>query len=260
MKIEQTQNPEQGESVADLTHSEFSYSVRELPEHERPRARLLEHGAPYLSMPEILSILIGTGQEGLSSTALSINLLKTLTEDDRDIFKALQSATPEELMQVHGIGEAKAALILAALELGKRVFQPPPSKGTVVDNPAVAAAALSPALMWATEERFAVVMLDIKNRILGHKVITLGTASETLVHPVEIFRAILRSGAVQAIVAHNHPSGSLDPSSNDILVTKDLLKASQVIRIPILDHLIIGSGGFISLRETSTLWQEFEQY
>lgn len=244
----------------DLSKSAFQgYSVRDLPENERPRSRLLELGSQYLSMPELLSVLIGSGQDGLSSTELAFCLLKELTEGDRDVFKVLRSITSEELQQVHGIGEAKASTILAAIELGKRVFQPAPANGTILDNPGTAVAFLSQDLMWATEEKFAVLMLDIKNRVLGHKIISVGSPTETIASPAEIFRVILKAGAVRGIVAHNHPSGSVEPSPEDLKLTETLLEAAKVINVPILDHLILGSGNFLSIRQTSTIWDRDAQ-
>ena len=126
----------------------------------------------------------------------------------------------------------------------------------MVDDPSVAAAALSHELMWQSQERFAVLFLDIKHRILGMKVITIGTATETLAHPRDIFREVLRHGATRVIIAHNHPSGNLEPSQEDIHLTRQLLEAANLLGVPILDHLILGNGDFSSLRQTTSLWQE----
>jgi DNA repair protein RadC len=166
----------------------------------------------------------------------------------------LRDVSARELMEIPGIGEAKATTILAAIELGKRVLQSRPPEKTVVDDPSVAAAALSHELMWQAQERFAVLFLDIKHRILGTKVITIGTATETLAHPRDIFKEVIKQGATRAIVAHNHPSGSLEPSQEDIHLTRQLIEAASILGIPILDHLILGNGDFCSLRQTTSLW------
>ncbi len=102
-------------------------------------------------------------------------------------------------------------------------------------------------------------MLDSKNRIMAQRIVTIGTATETIAHPRDIFREVLRSGAVKVIVAHNHPSGSVDPSPEDIALTRQLLQASQFLSIPLLDHLILGNGNYNSLRETTALWAEFAE-
>ncbi|MFN8800413.1 MAG: RadC family protein, partial [Pseudanabaena sp.] len=130
---------------------------------------------------------------------------------------------------------------------------------TEVTDPAIAAAALSQDLMWQPQERLAVVMLNNKNRIIAQRVITIGTATETLAHPRDIFREVLKSGAVRLIVAHNHPSGNTTPSPEDINLTRQLLEAARMLSIPLLDHLILGNGTFSSIREVSTLWKEVPQ-
>jgi DNA repair protein RadC len=162
-------------------------------------------------------------------------------------------------MEIPGVGPAKATTILAAIELGKRAFLSRPSDGTVIDSPMSAAAALSQDLMWQNQERFAVLLLDVKNKLLGTKVITIGTATETLASPRDIFREVIRQGATRVIVAHNHPSGSLEPSEADIELTRQLLAGAELLAIPILDHLILGNGNHQSLREITTLWDNCSQ-
>jgi DNA repair protein RadC len=102
-------------------------------------------------------------------------------------------------------------------------------------------------------------MLDVKNRLLGTKVITVGTATETLIHPREIFREVIKQGATRLIVAHNHPSGSLEPSPEDIKLTELLLQGAQYLQIPVLDHLILGNGEHQSLRQITDLWDRYPQ-
>ena len=237
-----------------------TYQVRitDMPSSERPRERLLSHGAKSLATAELIAILLGTGQGAgkLSAVGLGQYILQALGQNRKDAMGGLRDASAQELMQIPGVGPAKATAILAAIELGKRVLQARPSDKTVVDDPSVAAAALSHELMWQSQERFAVLFLDIKHRILGTKVVTVGTATETLAHPREIFREVIRQGATRAIVAHNHPSGNTEPSQEDIVLTRQLLEASQILGIPLLDHLILGNGDFASLRQTTSIWQE----
>lgn len=145
------------------------------------------------------------------------------------------------------------------MELGKRVFQSRPGEQTIIDNPALAAAVLSADLMWQPTERFAVLLLDVRHRLLASHVVTVGTATETLAHPREIFREAVRRNASRLIIAHNHPSGNLSPSQMDLDLTKQILQAGQVMGIPVLDHLILGNGNYQSLREITSLWQEVPQ-
>ncbi|AHB88353.1 DNA repair protein RadC [Thermosynechococcus sp. NK55a] len=244
----------------------MSYSLRvaDLPVGDRPREKLLSQGARYLSSAELLAILLGTGQGAgkLSAVGLGQFILKQLGErsgDSADAVSALRDITPEELMAIPGVGPAKATTILAAVELGKRVFQSRPGEQTIIDSPALAAAVLGADLMWQPTERFAVLLLDVRHRVLGSHVITVGTATETLAHPREIFREAVRRNASRLIIAHNHPSGNLSPSQADLDLTKQILRAGQLMEIPVLDHLILGNGDYQSLREMTSLWQEVPQ-
>ncbi|MBD0269044.1 MAG: DNA repair protein RadC [Cyanobacteria bacterium Co-bin8] len=239
----------------------MTYHVRvmDMPSSERPRERMQSYGAKSLAAAELLAILLGTGTGKISAVGLGQLILHEMGQNQRDPLAMLREVSLHDLTNVRGIGPAKAATILAAVELGKRVLQTKPLEKTVVDDPAIAAAALSHEMMWQAQERFAVLLLDIKHRLLGTKVITIGTATETLAHPREIFREVIRQGAVRCIVAHNHPSGSLEPSPEDINLTRQLLSGAQVLGVPVLDHLIIGNGDFRSLRQTTALWQECPQ-
>jgi DNA repair protein RadC len=232
-----------------------------MPASERPRERLISQGSKSLATAELIAILLGTGQGPgkLSAVGLGQYLLQELGKHQRDPLSVLRDISVPELTCVPGIGEAKATTILAAIELGKRVFQSRPADRTVIDDPAVAAAALSHDLMWQSQERFAVLLLDVKHRLLGTQVITIGTATETLAHPREIFREVLRQSATRLIVAHNHPSGNVEPSQEDLTLTRQLLAGAQFLGIPLLDHLILGNGNFLSLRQTTNLWNECPQ-
>ena len=237
----------------------YNLRVKDMPRDQRPRERLIAYGAKNLSLAELLAILMGTGLcrgQRLSAVNLGQYLLNELAQEGASALDALRQVTPQELMTVPGVGPAKAATILAALELGKRVLHSRPADRTVVDEPGVAAAALSQDLMWQANERFAIALLDVKHRLLGTKVISLGTATETLAHPREIFREVIKQGATRVIVAHNHPSGVLDPSEADMALTRQLLQAASILDIPLLDHLILGNGDFMSLRQTTDLWKE----
>lgn len=232
-----------------------------MPANERPRERLMTCGSKNLATAELIAILLGTGQGSgkLSAIGLGQYILQELGRHQRDPLSVLREVSIPELTKISGVGPAKATTILAAIELGKRVYQSRPAEKTIVDDPAIAAAALSHDLMWQPQERFAILLLDVKHRLLGTQVITIGTATETLAHPRDIFREVLKSGATRAIVAHNHPSGSLEPSNEDIHLTRQLLAGAQFLGIPILDHLILGNGDFTSLRQTTNLWNECPQ-
>jgi DNA repair protein RadC len=244
----------------------MTYSLRivDMAVSERPRERLLSHGTRHLSTAELIAILLGTGQGGqgegkLSAVGLGQFILQTVGKDFNDPVAGLQNVSAQELMKIPGVGPAKATTILAAIELGKRAFcARPPDKAEITD-PSVAVAALSHDLMWQTQERLAILMLDNRNRIVAQRTMTIGTATETLAHPRDIFREVLKSGAIKLIVAHNHPSGNTDPSPEDIALTRQLLEAARFLNIPLLDHLILGNGDYKSIREATNLWQEYPQ-
>jgi len=239
----------------------YCLRIADLPTSERPRERLMTHGPKTLATSELIAILLGTGQGPgkLSAVGLGQYILQELGKHQRDPLIMLREVTPSELMEIPGVGPAKATTILAAIELGKRTFLCRPSDGMLMDSPQAAAAALSQDLMWQMQERFAILLLDIKNRLLGTRIITIGTATETLASPREIFREVIRQGATRVIVAHNHPSGSLEPSEQDIELTRQLLAGAALLDISLLDHLILGNGTHQSLREITTLWNDSPQ-
>lgn len=239
----------------------YHLRVADLPTGDRPREKLLENGARYLSSAELLAILLGTGQGPgkLSAIGLGQHILKHLNQGKGEDAGVLQNITAAELMAISGVGPAKATAILAAIELGKRVLQARPPEYTIISDPSLAAATLAQDLMWQDTERFAVLLLDVRHRLLGTHVISIGSATETIAHPREIFREVIRRGANRLIIAHNHPSGNLTPSTEDLQLTRQLLQAGQFLALPILDHLILGDGDYCSLRQTTALWQEYPQ-
>lgn len=239
----------------------YCLRVLDLPVDERPRERLMAMGPQSLATAELIAILLGTGQGPgkLSAVGLGQLLLQELGQHQQEPLSILRDIQMQELMTIPGIGPAKAANILAAVELGKRVFYGRSRDRQVVDSPEAAAMVLTPDLMWQSQERFAVLLLNGKNHLLGTQVITIGTATETLAHPRDIFRSVIRQGATRVIVAHNHPSGNVEPSPEDIHLTEKLLTGAQFLDIPLLDHLILGSGQFRSLRQTTALWDAYPQ-
>ncbi len=241
----------------------MTYSLRiiDLPSTERPRERLLAHGVKHLKNAELIAILLGTGQGPgkLSAIGLGEYILSQLGQHQRDPLERLRDICPQELMNIPGIGPAKATAILAAVELGQRACILRPPDRAIIDTPQMAVNALSQELANSAQERFAILLLDVKNRLLGTQLITIGTATETLAPPREIFREILRQGAIKTIVAHNHPSGNTAPSQADIELTRQLLAGAKLLGVPLLDHLILGHNDWTSLRETTKLWEECPQ-
>ncbi|RMF25325.1 MAG: JAB domain-containing protein [Cyanobacteria bacterium J083] len=239
----------------------YNLRIADMPASERPRERLLSVGAKNLTTAELLAILLATGQgKGkLSAVGLAQHLLNQLSQHQREPLDVLRELTPQELMTTPGIGLAKATTILAAIELGKRTFQFRPNEKALIDSPETAAMVLGKELMWQNQEKFAALLLDSQNCLISMQIITIGIATETVVHPREIFRQAIKQGAIKLIVAHNHPSGNLEPSKDDIEITRQLLQGAEFLNIPLLDHLILGNGKHQSLRISTSLWEQYPQ-
>lgn len=231
------------------------FRAKDLPREERPCNQVLEYGARNRSTAELIAVLLSYGHGSKSATEIAQTLLAHLeTTTEEGAMRALRHISAEELQTIEGIGPSKAAAVMAAVELGKRVYAPGPAKGTIVDDPSVAAAAFTQDLMWEPKERFGVLHLNIKHRIIGRSIISVGSATETVAHPRDIFRTAIQKDAARIVVAHNHPSGSTEPSSEDLALTRQLLEGGRMLGLPVLDHLILGSGQYTSLRQTTSLW------
>jgi DNA repair protein RadC len=263
----QDESPDIDLSQHDLGSEGYSYAkiarsaalrVKELPVSERPRERLLQQGASTLSNAELLAILLGTGNGylGLSSVDLGQVILQQLSQSGAAVERSLQQVSVQSLTQIAGVGEAKATAIVAAIELGRRVWSVSPRMGESIDDPALASQVLAADLMYQSEERFAVLFLDIKHRLMGKQVVSIGTISETYAAPTEVFREAIRIAAPRIIVAHNHPSGDITPSPDDCKLTEQLIQAGELLQVKVLDHLVLGDGTFHSLRQSSLLWNE----
>ena len=244
-----------GQAPANYSSSDRTTgNTKKLPVDETPEGRLLRYGAKRLSGIELLSVVIGGDSEKARQSATDI--IRELDITDTGYMGTLRNLRIQELELFSGIGQAKAMRIIAAVELGKRAFNDYAPKGAVVDDPAVAAKVLANQMMWQTQEKFAVVCLNTHHSVIGSEIISKGSATETIAHPRDIFTTALKMGATRLVIAHNHPSGELTPSKEDIELTKQLLKCSDMMGIPLLDHLILGNGDWSSLRTVTKLWNE----
>lgn len=218
-------------------------TMKDLPESERPRERLIQHGPGVLSTAELLAILLRTGRRGENALHLAHRVLQTCGG-----LAGLARTPTHELARIPGIGLAKAAQIQAALELGRRVAAATPGERPQVRS-AHDAYLLLADMADLEQETLRVLLLDTRGRVLAIPTIYVGNVNTTLVRPAEIFREAIRRNAVSMIIAHNHPSGDSTPSPEDIALTRDLVAAGQLLGIRVLDHLIIGRGQYTSLRE-----------
>lgn len=220
----------------------MSKSIHDIPEADRPREKLLRKGAAALSDQELLAVLLGKGTRDMDVMKLAGKLARLIDEKGLDV-KA------EDLSQFAGVGDAKATLILAAIEFARRRIKP---EGAKIVTPAD----LLPHVRHYADrkqEHFLCASINGANEILNIRVISIGLIDRSPVHPREVFADALADRASAVIVAHNHPAGSLDPSSSDVEVTKQLKAAGDVVGITLLDHIIFNRSGYFSFLEAGRL-------
>lgn len=227
-------------SVASAPHvSNISNTLRALDANQWPREKMGREGAAALSNQELLAVLFGRGQRGKDVLALAGEVTLYLE-------RATEPPTLPELCKIHGVGHGKACQILAALELSRRFLTR--RYRVRVRKPADALPHLA-SLRGRRQECFVVLTLDGGHQVIRAHEITVGLANQSQVHPRETFACALEDRAVGILAAHNHPSGSLDPSAEDLVSTRRLSDAGRLLGIPLLDHLIVTGEGFTSLRE-----------
>jgi len=222
--------------------------IKTLPEEDRPRERLFRDGAEALADAELLAIIIAVGNDRESSKRLAERLLAL------GGLRYLMDATVQELMEIRGIGKAKAAQIKSAVELGLRLSAERVSLcRTVIKTPDDAANLLMARMRYGDREEFRAILLNTKNQVLSIQTVSIGTTNSSLAHPREMLRAALKHGAVAVILAHNHPSGDLTPSRDDISTTERLRDVGDMLGIEVLDHIIVGNNRYLSFREQGLL-------
>lgn len=222
-------------------------TIKDLPEDLRPRERMVTFGVQALSNAELLAILLRTGNPQETALELAQRLLS-----QPGGLRYLAEASLEELKSQKGIGLAKAAQIKAAIELGRRLAAFRPER-PLIQNPADAAYILMDEMRYLDREHFRTISLNTKNRVLAIDNVAVGSLNSSYVHPREVFKGPVRRSAAAVILVHNHPSGDPAPSLEDIQVTRRLVEAGKVLGIEVLDHLILGDGSFISMKEKGLL-------
>jgi DNA repair protein RadC len=215
-----------------------------MPVEERPRERLIHFGAEALSNQELLAILLRTGTARESALSLAGRILSSVGG-----LKDLAQATIQQLSTVNGVGPAKAVEIRAAVELGKRICTLTDDARPTIRSPADASQLLMSELRFQAKEHFRALLLDAKNQVIRILPISVGSLTESIVHPRELFREAIRYSSAALIVAHNHPSGDPTPSPEDIATTRRLIEVGRIVGIELLDHVILGDGRFVSLKE-----------
>ncbi len=223
----------------------MSPTIREWPADERPRERLASQQPAALATRELLAILVGVGSPGRSSIDVAAELLDVYEGS----LRRLARADAAEITSVRGIGEARAARIVAAMELGRRLAAEDGRTTRRVRGPGDVFRRLGPKLRDCRQEEFWAIYLDTQNRICLERRLTVGLLNSSLVHPREVFAPAIARAAASIIVVHNHPSGDPEPSAEDFAVTAQLMEAGCLLGIPVRDHVILGDSSFVSLAE-----------
>lgn len=227
-----------------MAEESYSPTIKEMPEGERPRERLQHYGAGALSTAELLAIILRTGVGGENVVRLAERLLAQF-----DGLPGLATATFAEICQVRGMGEAKVTQVKAALELGRRLLVSAPHERPVIRSPADVAHLVGAEMAFLPQEEFWVLHLDTRNRVTRVHRLYRGSLNQAAVRVGEVFRSAIRDNAAAIIAVHNHPSGDPTPSPQDVAITRALVEAGKLLEVELLDHVIVGQGRYVSLKE-----------
>lgn len=219
--------------------------IKELPREERPVEKSLIQGVSVLSNPELIAVLLGSGTRDKSAIRIAEEIISA---DSRGI-SYLAESVPEELMSITGVGEKKAARLMAAVELGKRISSYPREKKINCDTSGDIASLFMEDMRYLKKEHLKVLLLDVRLGLIGQVTVSIGELSGAPVNPREVFNPAIRKSAAAICLVHNHPSGNPEPSEADIAVTHRILESGDILGIKVVDHIIIGDGVYTSLKE-----------
>lgn len=225
------------------------YTIMELPVEDRPREKLLLHGPSSLTNSELIAILLRVG----STKDTAIGLAQKILNYEEKGLKNLMGTGPEFLCEFHGVSGAKAAQVLAAVELGKRVARLEPEKKYKISSPGDVSLYLMDDMRYLKKEHFKTVLMDTKNQIIDIVTVSIGNLNSSIVHPREVFVEAVKKSSASMILVHNHPSGDTKPSREDISITERLIEAGDIMGIKVLDHIIIGDGSYLSFKEENII-------
>lgn len=218
--------------------------IKELPKFARPREKLFEKGPNALKDHELLAILLRTGYKGKNAIEIAKRILTTTKLEN------LSKLSPVELSKLKGVGKSRASTISAGIALSRRIFNV--DKDIVIITPEDVVKAVS-FLRHKMKEYLVVLYLNARNQLIKSEIISVGTLTENTIHPREVFYPAIKNHAAQIILIHNHPSNSLSPSIEDVNLTKNIIKAGKILGIDVIDHIILGSENFVSLKEENII-------
>lgn len=227
---------------------EKSLKIMDLPKNERPRERLARYGADALSNAELLAVILRTGTKKENVITMCNKLIK-----ETGGLNGLLNMNLDEFMELHGIGKAKATQLVAISELSKRFKSYKTGDDYKITQPKEAADYVMEDMKSLNVEHLKVIMLNTKNIVMAVSDVSVGSLNSSIVHPREVFCQAIKKRSASIIICHNHPSGDPTPSNEDLNITKRLKECGKIIGIELLDHLIIGNGVYISLKEKGIL-------
>jgi DNA repair protein RadC len=219
--------------------------IREWPVRERPRERLRTVGAAALSARELLAILVGSGSEGRTAVDVAGDLLVAADGS----LRRLAALPAVRLERIPGVGAAVSARVTAALELGRRLAREGPAARTRIGGPRDVFERCAPTMRDLAHEEFRVLLLNTQHAVTHEVTVTRGVLDGSVVHPREVFKQAIVESAAAILLVHNHPSGDPTPSAEDRAVTSQLSSAGEILGIPVLDHVVIGDGRYVSFVE-----------
>ena len=222
--------------------SKVKKTIKELPEFERPREKLIKKGPKALKKEELLAILLRTGLKGKNAVEVAKDILEKYGD------KKLLDVSYEELRNMRGVGLTKAVQILAAIELGSRLFKEKSEKEVYINSPQDVVKETEH-IKENKKENFVVLYLDARNKLIYKETVSNGSLNANLVHPREVFEPAIRHLAASIILVHNHPSGDPEPSEDDLVITKRLVESGKILGIEVVDHIIVVKDGFFSFKE-----------
>ncbi|MBN2367963.1 DNA repair protein RadC [Candidatus Woesearchaeota archaeon] len=226
---------------------QYVLKIRDFPTEERPRERLMEKGPAVLSNSELMAIILGKGTRQMNVLEMSKGILS------RYDLRRLSEENVSSLCSIHGLGSAKACQIVACFELGRRLTSSSSEPKAMISCAEDVFRLLHPGMRLKKREHLIGLFLNTRKRVMKQEILSIGTLDASTIHPREILKPAIKESAAAIIIAHNHPSGDPGPSREDIDITKQIIRASKLIGIPLLDHIIIGDNCYVSLRESSDL-------
>ena len=222
--------------------------MRHLSLRDRPRERLERLGATSLGDHELLAVILGSGTSDMDSLAMANTILETV-----DGVHGLSKATLDDLCRVQGVGVARAAQMLAAVEFGRRTLLKTPPVKLRLSTPRDVALHLLPEFGARAVEQFGIVLVDARHQLLRTRILSVGTVDRSVVHPRDVFREAVSARATGIVLFHNHPSGDPAPSADDMALTKRMVEAGELMGIEVVDHLILTETRYLSFRELGRL-------